>query len=1099
MARSFFDSLNHFIRRRYRFVIVAWVIAVVLSLFLIPSFFSSVSYDLTGGFGAPSNTMSSKAANIIQAEFPDGNSSDSSIIVLVQNASVYSDALKQVVLAMNQTLSDDSNVGNFTGEQTLYSSEADVLNGSLPTIINQTAALQPNIVLINQGLYSLTGNLSLLCQNLFQMQDGINQTAQLVWGVPAAFVSVWQGVSQQLGGYGDTNPFDANAQANATTFSVTSNFGGNAQSIGYYTAFFSAWNSSFLTLPASASVSGREAYAVGQAVAGFLSSPQINTQTGQMIGLVSSDLTSTNWNQVAALENLTITSMVYSIPANLASSLGASPSSVVNELYSFGRSPSNSTIEDYSITLIEKNYSNMTTAEAGFSVSDLMHSAYDLGSLPTNAQTWKLACELTSNATQSAMANSPLFSVNSASFTSLIESLSPNATANDINQAINNEVSTQPYIDYPFTLTSALTHNFVNSQNNTMMIIFSFGSNPDDNTIAHVKTAVRNSGLQSYGTVFVTGGAVLTSDVAKAFIPALEVTIGPGIAISLLIVGLLFLAPMAALIPVLLGGVSISVALASIYEGFVKIGHGNLTFLTPTLTILLMLGLAVDYSVLQLRRTREERLKGKTIEESVGISIKWAGQAVLTAGITVIVAYIVMAVANVPIFSDVGTAIALGVAILLVASLTLLPALEIALGDKIFWPGLQGKINAKSDQNKNVLKRLAHNTLKRKVPVVIIISIIAFSAFMVVYNTPTNEEFLKLIPNFPSNQGLTALANDFGSGTLGPTSIVVMTATPITYGENQFNQTLLNQIDAITASAADSKGVESASGTTRPYGDAFNYASIDNMSVPIQQQYESQMFSTIGKDNKTALITVNLADSGSSPAAINSLKGVEDNISKLSLMPGLKIYYGGETQSTYDSQTFMANLIPEVVVILAAAVYLILFFQLKSAFTPIRLIVTILCSVVFSLAIVSFVFYYMLNLPILDFAPLFVVVTMLGVGIDYDIFFITRIREEVLNGKTDNEAIVEAIDKVWVTILGLGLVLATVFLSLVVTNIAVLEEIALAVAAAILIDVTVVILFFVPSLMGLAQKFNWWPAGFTRKKKVDKQMENIKSKAQESI
>ena len=104
----------------------------------------------------------------------------------------------------------------------------------------------------------------------------------------------------------------------------------------------------------------------------------------------------------------------------------------------------------------------------------------------------------------------------------------------------------------------------------------------------------------------------------------------------------------------------------------------------------------------------------------------------------------------------------------------------------------------------------------------------------------------------------------------------------------------------------------------------------------------------------------------------------------------------------------MANLIPEVVVILAAAVYLILFFQLRSAFTPIRLIVTILCSVVFSLAIVSFIFYYMLNLPILDFAPLFVVVTMLGVGIDYDIFFITRIREEVLNGKTDNEAIVDS-------------------------------------------------------------------------------------------
>ena len=93
---------------------------------------------------------------------------------------------------------------------------------------------------------------------------------------------------------------------------------------------------------------------------------------------------------------------------------------------------------------------------------------------------------------------------------------------------------------------------------------------------------------------------------------------------------------------------------------------------------------------------------------------------------------------------------------------------------------------------------------------------------------------------------------------------------------------------------------------------------------------------------------------------------------------------------------------------------------------------------------------------------------MLGVGIDYDIFFLTRIREEVLNGKTDNEAIVTAIDKVWVTILGFGLVLATVFGSLMITNIAILQEIAFAVAGAILIDVTIVILLFVPSLMGLS-------------------------------
>ena len=101
---------------------------------------------------------------------------------------------------------------------------------------------------------------------------------------------------------------------------------------------------------------------------------------------------------------------------------------------------------------------------------------------------------------------------------------------------------------------------------------------------------------------------------------------------------------------------------------------------------------------------------------------------------------------------------------------------------------------------------------------------------------------------------------------------------------------------------------------------------------------------------------------------------------------------------------------------------------------------------------------------------------MLGVGIDYDIFFVTRIREEVLKGKSDNDAIVTAVEKVWVTILGLGLIFAIVFASLLITRIAILQEISLAVSSSILIDVVVGILFFVPSVMALAERFNWWPS-----------------------
>ena len=118
---------------------------------------------------------------------------------------------------------------------------------------------------------------------------------------------------------------------------------------------------------------------------------------------------------------------------------------------------------------------------------------------------------------------------------------------------------------------------------------------------------------------------------------------------------------------------------------------------------------------------------------------------------------------------------------------------------------------------------------------------------------------------------------------------------------------------------------------------------------------------------------------------------------------------------------------------------------------------------------------------------------MLGVGIDYDIFFVTRIREEALKGRTDEDAIKTALNKVWVTIFGLGLVLATVFFSFIFTRIALMGEIGFVVAAAVVMDVGVVILFFVPALMGIAERFNWWPTKIAQRGTKTKQEESEKS------
>jgi hypothetical protein len=184
--------------------------------------------------------------------------------------------------------------------------------------------------------------------------------------------------------------------------------------------------------------------------------------------------------------------MVSNIPAELASALGASPISVVNQLYSFGSSPSNATLANYAISLLQASYGNFTSSDVGFSVSDLMQLTYKLGASPNTTQTWKLACDLISNATQRTFVDSPLFTVNGTALSTLLSNISPNSTSSNVDQAIENVISTKPYLSYPYLPSSALTGNFVNSNNDTMLIVLGFSSNIDSGTIVQVESTVQN-------------------------------------------------------------------------------------------------------------------------------------------------------------------------------------------------------------------------------------------------------------------------------------------------------------------------------------------------------------------------------------------------------------------------------------------------------------------------------------------------------------------------------------------------------------------------------------------------------------------------------
>ncbi len=1063
-------SYNSFLRKNRKAIIAVWVVAVIIAGTQIPAFFRSVSYNVQGAsLGGPTNMESQKAQQIIDAQFPSSsNSSANSIIVVLQDGQMFSSAVQAAILGLNRTLAKDPALGpSFKGMDSIYSTEYSFLDSVLPQLVSQVSLLNSSVNSVDAGAHSLFHSDYLMAEGL----DSINQSAKLVYGIPSSFVTAWSAALSSCEG-------SASCADEAANQTISKSVGSGTQASAYYGIFYSLWNASFAVSPSPDNPSPitREQSVITEAVTNFSSSTEVGSQESRILGLVAKGLSPTNWFQKDSVGNLTVTFLEPEVPANLSSSLGISLNGLVVDLISLGSSPDNATIQQFTLALFTKSLegSSSNLGESGVTPAVLVQDSYALGPSPTSVRTWDLASSLVANASALSFASSPVFTAKPEQLASLLSSFSTGTGPQHVRSEIQSVVSNDTYSEYPLTPSHSLTSKLVSSENSTMIVLFEFSEAPTPKVISAFQEDVAESGVPKLGAYYVTGSSVLIQDVSNSFGPVVGLTVVVGVLASLAIVAVLLFAPLAAMVPVIVGGIAIGVSLPSIYYGVAVIGHGTLTFLTPALTVLLTLGLSVDYSVLQLRRTREERMKGRTTEESVSTSVKWAGQAVLTAGTTVVVAYIVMAVANVPLFSSVGTAIAISVSVLLLASLTLLPALELTLKDSLFWPGLGRRKNVPNSR-RGRLERLGEKTLRRKVVVVVAVSIIALGAFYVSQSTPSGENILKLLPDSSSNQGLTVITGELGGSAISPSVIVVTTASPISYGKDQLNQTLLRQLELISSAISSVSGVASVSGPTRPYGSTFNYSGVMQLPEPERAQYLAGILSDIGANNKTAEIFVGLESDSMSQAAIGTLLKVESTVSSQQLLKGVSVYYGGDTQSTYDNQSFLNGILPEVIAVLGAAVYVILLIQLRSVFTPIRLVFTILCSVAFSLAALALVYFYAQGLPILDFAPLFVVVTMLGVGIDYDIFFVTRIREEVLSGKTDREAIQTALNKVWVTIFGLGLVLATVFTSLVLTRIALLGEIGFVVAAAVMMDVGVVILFFVPALMGLAERFNWWP------------------------
>jgi len=189
---------------------------------------------------------------------------------------------------------------------------------------------------------------------------------------------------------------------------------------------------------------------------------------------------------------------------------------------------------------------------------------------------------------------------------------------------------------------------------------------------------------------------------------------------------------------------------------------------------------------------------------------------------------------------------------------------------------------------------------------------------------------------------------------------------------------------------------------------------------------------------------------------------------------GATYMIGGSPAGLHDYQSMITGKYDTVYAFVLVGVFLVLMILLRSLFTPFRLIMTLLASVVWTIGAYVVVYQIWGGMSTEWLLPIFLFCALMGLGVDYDIFLVSRIREEVMKGKTDEEAIEHAVKATGTIITLCGAVMASAFGSMMISGSLELKEFGFVLCLAIILDATLMRLVIVPAIMVLMKKYNWW-------------------------
>ncbi|MFG1621316.1 MMPL family transporter [Kribbella sp. NPDC049227] len=570
-------------------------------------------------------------------------------------------------------------------------------------------------------------------------------------------------------------------------------------------------------------------------------------------------------------------------------------------------------------------------------------------------------------------------------------------------------------------------------------------------TTAEVQQANPDLSIAQAGTASLDAGIwkQVGSDLAKAEKLSLPITF--------VLMLLAFGALIAAGIPVLLAFSAVGAAL-----GF----YAPLSFLFPdggsVANVVLLIGMAVgvDYSLFYLKREREERRKGRSTLDAVEIAAATSGHSVVVSGLAVIVSMAGLYVAKDMTFASMATATIVVVAVAVLGSLTVLPALLAKLGHRVDRPRvpLLWRLNRRIGPG-GISRRILAPVLSHP-RAALSVSILAVAALAVpALGMKTEPSDLNTLPqSIPEVRTFKALQENFPSQ--GGLSYDV-----VARGE-----------DAVAALTGLQDSAVQSGKFVVPQGDAIRQA--DGTAV-------LTLVSVLPESSANAETALNQLRSDFVPASLGSV-------------PAWAV--GGEQAESVDYGNNQRDKLPWVIAFVLALTLVMMAITFRSLAIALLTTVLNLASVAACFGILALVFQHSWAEGLLGFTssgfvvswiPLFLFVILVGLSMDYHVFVLGRIREGVAEGLTPREAVRKGVTESAGVVTSAAAVMVSVFAVFATLGMLEMKQMGIGLAVAVLIDATLVRIVMLPSVLVLLGRKAWWPNRLHRQQPVDPERELV--------